>query len=134
MVKLNDEMKAVFAKEKRFPVATASKDGIPNVVPIGNMLLVADDTIWIGDNYMVKSLANVKENPHVAIYIYDPDVKRCFQIKGSVKIQSSGPDYEKMKGIIKAKNEKYPAKSLLVVKITEVFECSPGATAGKQIL
>ncbi len=134
MVKLNDEMKAVFLKEKRFPVATATKDGIPNVVPIGFVQLVADDTIWIGDNYMVKSLANVKENPHIAIYVYDPDIKRCFQIKGKVEVKSSGPDFEKMKGIIKAKNEKYPAKTLLVVKITEVFECSPGATAGKKIL
>lgn len=134
MVKLNEEMKSVFSKEKRFPVATASKEGIPNVVPIGFVQLVSDDTIWIGDNYMVKSLANVKENPHVAIYVYDPDAKRCFQIKGKVEVKSSGPDFEKMKGIIKAKNEKYPAKTLLVVKITEVFECSPGATAGKKIL
>ncbi|MDD1679752.1 MAG: pyridoxamine 5'-phosphate oxidase family protein [Methanomicrobiales archaeon] len=134
MVKLNDEMKSVFAKIKIFPVATASKDGIPNVTPIAFVQLVADDTIWIGDNYMVKTLANVRENPHIAIYVYDPDVKRCFQIKGRVEAQTSGPDFEKMKGIIKAKNEKYPAKTLLVVKITHVFECTPGATAGKKIL
>jgi predicted pyridoxine 5'-phosphate oxidase superfamily flavin-nucleotide-binding protein len=133
MVKLNEEMKAVFAKVKLFPVATASKNGIPNIAPIAFVRLVADDTLWIGDNYMVKSLANVRENPHVAIYIYDPDVKRCFQIKGKVQVLTSGPDFEKMKEIIKAKNEKYPAKSLLLVSITDVFECTPGATAGKKI-
>ena len=83
---------------------------------------------------MVKSLANVKENPHVAFYIYDPDVKRCFQLKGTVEIKTSGPDFDKMRVTIKAKNEKYPAKSLLVMKITDVFECTPGATAGKKIL
>jgi predicted pyridoxine 5'-phosphate oxidase superfamily flavin-nucleotide-binding protein len=134
MVQLNDEMKAVFSKVKIFPVATASKTGIPNVAPIAFVQLVADDTLWIGDNYMVKTLANVRENPHLAIYAYDPDVKRCFQIKGRVETRTTGPDFEKMKGIIKAKNEKYPAKTLLVVKITEVFECTPGATAGKKIL
>ncbi len=134
MVKLNDEMKSVFSKVKIFPVATASKEGIPNVVPIAFVQLVSDDTLWIGDNYMVKSLANVKENPHIAIYTYDPDVKRCFQIKGKVQVLTSGPDFDKMKGIIKAKNEKYPAKSLLLVKITDIFECTPGATAGKKIL
>ena len=127
-------MKAVFSKVKLFPVATASKTGVPNVAPIAFVQLVGDDTLWIGDNYMVKSLANMKENPQVAVYTYDPDVKRCFQIKGKVLIQTSGPDFEKMKGIIKAKNEKYPAKTLLVVKITEVFECTPGATAGKKVL
>jgi hypothetical protein len=35
--------------------------------------------------------------------------------------------------MIKAKNEKYPAKSLLVLKITEVFECTPGPGAGKKV-
>ncbi|HNB03165.1 MAG TPA: pyridoxamine 5'-phosphate oxidase family protein, partial [Methanoregulaceae archaeon] len=34
MVKLNDEMKETFAKVKLFPVATASKSGVPNVAPI----------------------------------------------------------------------------------------------------
>jgi predicted pyridoxine 5'-phosphate oxidase superfamily flavin-nucleotide-binding protein len=134
MVKLNEEMKSVFSKVKIFPVATASKEGIPNVAPIAFVQLVSEDTLWIGDNYMVKSLANVRENPHLSIYVYDPDVKRCFQIKGKVEAKTSGPDFEKMKGIIKAKNEKYPAKTLLVVKITDVFECTPGATAGKKML
>jgi hypothetical protein len=134
MVKITEEMKSVFSKVKLFPVATASRGGIPNVVPIAFVQLVGDDTLWNGDNYMVKSLANVKENPHLAVYIYDPDVKRCFQIKGKVEARTSGPDFEKMKATIKAKNEKYPAKSLLVVKITEVFECTPGATAGKKML
>ena len=134
MVKLTEEMKSVFSKVKLFPVATASKDGIPNVAPIAFVQLVSDDTLWIGDNYMVKTLSNVKENPHLSVYIYDPEVKRCFQIKGKVEVRSSGPDFDKMKGIIKAKNEKYPAKTLLVVKITDVFECTPGATAGKKML
>ena len=35
MVSLTEEMKAAFRTMKAFPVATASKDGWPNVVPIG---------------------------------------------------------------------------------------------------
>lgn len=134
MVKLNDEVKSVFSKVKLFPVATASKKGIPNVTPISFVQLIGDDTIWIGDNFMVKTLANLKENPYLSVYVYDPDVKKCFQIKGTVEIKTSGADFEKMKATIKAKNEKLPAKSLLVVKITDVFDCMHGATAGKKIL
>jgi len=133
MAKLTDEMKAVFGKNKIFPVATASKTGVPNVAPIATIQIVSDDTIWIGDNYMVKTLANVKENPWIAIEYWDPDTKRCFQVKGKVEVKTAGADYEKVKAMIKAKNEKYPAKSLLVMKITEVFECTPGASAGKKI-
>lgn len=133
MVKLTEEMKTVFSKVKVFPVATASRDGIPNVIPMTFVQLVSDDTIWIGDNYLLKTLANVRENPHLAIFIYDAELKRCFQIKGSAEVLTSGPDFEKMRDRIRAKNEKLPAKSLVVVRITEVFECYYGATAGKKI-
>jgi uncharacterized protein len=133
MVKLTAEAKEVFGKNKVFALATASKNGIPNVAPMATVQLVADDTIWIGDNYMVKTLANVKENPHVAIYIYDPEKKRCFQIKGTVTVKTSGADYEKIKAQIKAKGPHYPAKGLLIVKITELFECTPGQNAGKKV-
>ncbi|MCK9592401.1 MAG: pyridoxamine 5'-phosphate oxidase family protein [Methanoregula sp.] len=134
MVKLTPEMKEVFAKQKVFAAATASKNAIPNVAPIATVQLITDDTIWIGDNYMVKTLANVRENPHLALFIWDPEKKRCFQIKGTVTIKTSGPDYEKIKAQIKQKGAHYPAKGLLIVTITEVYECTPGSTAGKKLL
>jgi predicted pyridoxine 5'-phosphate oxidase superfamily flavin-nucleotide-binding protein len=133
MVTLTAEMKEVFAKNKIFAIATASKNGVPNVAPIATVQLVADDTIWIGDNYMVKTLANVRENPHMALYVWDPEKKRCYQIKGDVTVKTSGPDYEKIKAQIKAKGAHYPAKGLIILKITEVFDCTPGPTAGKKI-
>lgn len=133
MVTLTTEMKEVFAKTKPYAIATASKNGIPNVAPIATVQIVADDTIWIGDNYMVKTLANVRENPHMALYIWDPEKKRCFQIKGIVTVKTSGPDYEKIKAQIKAKGPHYPAKGLLILKIMEIFDCTPGPNAGKKV-
>jgi predicted pyridoxine 5'-phosphate oxidase superfamily flavin-nucleotide-binding protein len=133
MVILTAEMKEAFAKTKPYAIATASKSGIPNVAPMNTVQIVADDTIWIGDNYMVKTLANVKENPYMAIYVWDPEKKRCFQIKGSVTVKTSGPEYEKMKAQVKAKGPQYPAKGLLILKITEVFDCTPGPNAGKKV-
>jgi hypothetical protein len=134
MVSLTPEMKDLFSKVKLFPVATASKKGIPNVTPIAFVILVKDDTIWLADNFMVKTLANVKENPHIAIYLYDSDSKKCFQVKGTVEVKTTGADYEKMKKMVHEKKPGLPAKSLLVMKITEVFECMPGPAAGKKLL
>ena len=70
MAKLTEEMKTAFSKVKVFPVATASKDGIPNVVPIGFCWIVDDETVWIADNFMTKSLANLAENPVVALDVW----------------------------------------------------------------
>jgi hypothetical protein len=41
-MKLTNEMKEDFAKMKIFPFATASKDGEPNVIPIGMCNLQED--------------------------------------------------------------------------------------------
>jgi predicted pyridoxine 5'-phosphate oxidase superfamily flavin-nucleotide-binding protein len=134
MVKLNENMKSAFSKVKVFPVATASKNGIPNVVPMGFCQLVDDETIWISDNFMVKSLANLKENPNVAIYVWGPDTGGCFQIKGIADIISSGEKFEKMRSIVHAAKPGLPAKTLIEVKIIEVFQCAPGPEAGKKLL
>ncbi len=134
MVKLTEEMKEAFAKMKVFPVATASGDGTPNVIPIGIAELVRDDTIWLTDNFMNKTLSNLRVNPKVAIYIWGPEIKGCFQIKGVAAIKSSGKEYDEMKAKINQKNPALPARSLVIVKITEVFECKPGPTAGSKIL
>jgi len=134
MVALTEEMKTAFRTMKAFPVATASKDGWPNVVPIGFVELVDDETIWIADNFMKKTLANVQENPKVSINIWGPETKGCFQIKGDVTIVTEGPEFEKMQFTVHSKMAKAPAKSLLIVKIREVYECAPGPNAGEKIL
>ena len=134
MVKLTAEMKEAFGKMKIFPVATASKDGTPNVVPIGVVELISDDTIWIVDNFMHKSLENLRANPKIALYIWGPEIKGCFQIKGDATLKTSGRDFDLMKEKINKKNPALPARSLVIVKITDVFECQPGPKAGSQIL
>jgi predicted pyridoxine 5'-phosphate oxidase superfamily flavin-nucleotide-binding protein len=130
MVKLTAEMKEAFGKMKVFPVATATVDGTPNVIPIGIVELVGDDTIWLTDNFMNKTLSNLRVNPKIAIYVWGPEIKGCFQIKGVAALKSSGKEYDEMKAKINQKNPALPARSLVIVKITEVFECKPGPTAG----
>jgi len=134
MVKLTAEMKEAFAKMKVFPLATASKDGMPNVIPVGIAELVDDETVWFVDNFMNKTLSNFRTNPRVAFYIWGPEIKGCYQCKGVVAIRNAGKEYDEMKAKLNVKNPALPARSLIIVKITEVFECKPGPTAGARIL
>jgi uncharacterized protein len=134
MVKLTADMKEAFGKMKIFPVATASEDGTPNVVPIGVVELVSDDTIWITDNFMHKSRENLAANPKIALFIWGPEIRGCFQIKGMATVKTRGREFDAMKAKINVKNPALPARSLIIVKITEVFECQPGPNAGSKIL
>lgn len=134
MVALTEEMKAAFATMKAFPVATASKDGWPNVVPIGFVELVDDDTIWIADNFMKKTLANIKENPRISLSVWGPETKGCFQIKGDAELMTEGPEFAKMQETVWAKMAQAPAKGLIIMKIREAYTCNPGPDAGKKLL
>jgi predicted pyridoxine 5'-phosphate oxidase superfamily flavin-nucleotide-binding protein len=134
MVQLTPEIKEMFEKVPAFPLATASSSGDPNVVPIKSVWLIDDETISICDNFMKKSLANLQENPRASISVWGPGTKGCIQIKGDIEIQTSGEAYDEMRARIRAKSDKNPAKSLLIMKITEVYICTPGPDAGKKIL
>ena len=133
MVLINDEMRAVFGEIKVFSVGTAAQDGTPNVAPIAFVQLTGGDEVWVGDNYMKKTLANVRANPRMAIYAWDPDSKRCYQVKGQVEVRTEGAEYEQMKAKMKAKNEAYPAKSLLILRVEEVYSARPDRAPGTGI-
>jgi predicted pyridoxine 5'-phosphate oxidase superfamily flavin-nucleotide-binding protein len=134
MVKLTSEIKEAFNATKLFPVATASKAGEPNVSPHGFVLLVDDETVFIGDLFMKNSIKNLQENPKAAIYLQGPEVKGCYQIKGDVAVKSGGPEFEKLNQMVAAKMPGAKAKHLLIMKITGVYECVPGPNAGAKIL
>lgn len=132
-MKLTAEVKEVMSKVRIYSIATASKDGVPNVVPAGMFMIKDDETIWLIDNYMDKTLKNVKENPVVAFYAWDPESPNSYQVKCSVTIENSGPDYEEAVRIAHSKSEKYPAKNLLKLKVQDIFYVTPGPNAGKKI-
>lgn len=134
MAELTKEMTASFDAVKQFPLATASRDGEPNVAPMGAVFLIDPGTIWIGNQFMKTTIRNVMENPRASLYIWGPGVKGCFKIKGDVTVLASGPDYEKMKEMVREKKPDLHCRSLLVLKVTDVYDCLPGPESGKKIV
>ena len=120
-------------KQRPWPIATASRSGIPNVVYVGFLKTLDDETILIADNYFNKTAANLKENQRMSILCYDAEAKKCYQIKGSVSVLTSGPIYEDMRKWVHDKNPKHPAKAAVVVKVEEIFDSVGGPGAGKKI-
>lgn len=117
---------------KVYSLATSSKEGVPNVVPIGFLWVENEREIWVIDNYLNKTLANIKENPVAAVYAIGTDGHTCVQAKGACRYYTSGPDYDKAFKMAKAKNEKYPAKGLVKIIVTDLYDTTPGPNAGKK--
>jgi hypothetical protein len=84
------------------PFATATPEGIPNVVPVKYVWVAAPDRLWIADNYFDKTLANLRANPQAALYVWSADPKLCVQIKGDIRIHTEGVDYETMRARARA--------------------------------
>ena len=112
-------------------MATASKEGIPNISFIGAKYLQEDGIIVIIDNYMKKTLKNILENPKVAILVRKE--KEAFQLKGTCEYFNEGPRYEEARKWMKAKGDKYPAKGALIITVEEIFNSMAGPDAGKRI-
>ena len=134
MVKFDAEMKSEFLKLKTIYLATASKKGIPNVVPIGAMFLMDDETLWVVDNFMKKTMNNIKENGFASFDIWNPDGDMSYQVKCKAVYENSGADYEKAKQMMHEKKPQLPAKGLVKLTFCKIFQVKPGPGAGDLIL
>ena len=134
MVQLTDDLIEAFNAIRVIPFATAGKDGAPNVAPMAGKELADRETILVMDNFMQKTIANIRENPRAAIYLWGPGVKGCFQIHGDVTYVAEGEQFEAFRSRTLVRMPKAPAKGMLVIKITDVYTCTAGPGAGDKIL
>jgi hypothetical protein len=135
MAKMDERVKEIFQKRQDVVLATASKEGIPNVVVVGAKKIIDDETILISDQYFDKTLANMKENPRVAVTVWDKT--EGYQIKGTVTIETSGSLFEETARWIEDLGKKFniplKSKGAVILKITDIYTISPGSNAGQKI-
>ena len=129
MVKLTEEMKKSINESIVF-LTTATKDGIPNVAPMRALKVVDDETVVICDNFMHKTLKNIKENPNVALATSDCK-DHPFQYKGIAEYYTDGEWFEVAKEI-DAQFGRVP-KGAVVIKIKEIYNVKSGENAGQLI-
>ncbi len=134
MGRLTEDAKRVLEQTKVIPVATASRDGMPNVVPMTFVKALDDATVLIADNYMDKGARNLEENPHVSICVWNLETKQAYQIRGAVEIHRSGSVYDEMVAWVKESKPDAPAKAAVVMTVTNVFVCHSGADRGKDVV
>ena len=133
MVRMPPDVKDTLSNQKPVPVATSSKNGVPNVIFVGLVKILDDETLMVVDNFFNKTAANLQENPRVSVLCYDPQTKKLFQIKGRTQIHKEGRPYDDMKTWVKGINDKLPARSCVIIKIEEIYNALWGPGAGDKI-
>lgn len=132
MVKLTDQIKESLTGTKTAFLATASKDGTPNVVPIGAFKLLDDETLLISDQFFQKTLQNLKENPKVALSYWGE--KGGYQLKGPITLHTDDEVFKQDVAWMKEIRPNLTPKSAVIMKITDVYIVKGGPDAGKKIL
>lgn len=135
MAKMTDRMKELFEKVPAVVLATATADGAANAVPVGAKKIIDDETILISNQFLNKTLANLKANPRVAVTFWEG--YEGYQFKGTVTIETTGPRFEETARWIEGLGNKagFPLKSqgAVIVKIEAIYGVAPGPGAGKQL-
>jgi predicted pyridoxine 5'-phosphate oxidase superfamily flavin-nucleotide-binding protein len=114
MAKLSEEVKTMIAGIRPGIIATASKDGKPNVSAKGSFRVLDDEHVIFADINSPRTMINLRENPYVSILVVHPRTLKGCRIWGKGEIITSGPLFDQL-------NKEFTEKGLKVnhvVKIT----------------
>ena len=94
---LPQEAKKMIAAIQPAFVATASKNGKPNVSPKGSFRVLDDEHVAFAEIASPGTIANLKENPQVEVIVFDPATWGGCRIRGKAEIIESGDLFESFK-------------------------------------
>jgi len=129
MVKITNEMKDMI-KTGGCLVATADRDGWPNIGPKGSVMVVDDSTLAFGELVGRKTFSNIKENPKVAVAVVDFAKRSGYRFVGETEIETTGDLYEKMAGFFEKMKLPRP-KAVIRVKVNAIYDLSVRNPGGK---
>lgn len=130
MAIITDEMKALLTKSM-WVLATADTNGVPNAVPIHFKKILDDEHLLLVDNFMNKTLANIKANPQVSVSVWDSD--SGYQFKGHAVIETTGSNMELGVELVARSKMPMNPKGVVVVNVEEIYLTTPGPNAGAKV-
>ena len=105
MVKFTAKEEAFLKSNEICRLATASKDGRPQVTPV--MYALDGTGFVIAVDYGTKKFKNVRENPNVALVVDRLRPTRAVTVEGTCKVHESGAEYLRLLDLLMTKFEFY---------------------------
>ena len=96
MAKLSEEAKKIIAEFGPALIATASKEGKPNVSPKGSFRVLDDEHVIFANIASPRTMANLKQNPQLTAIIFDRSTRKGCRIWGKAEILDSGDLFDSL--------------------------------------
>jgi predicted pyridoxine 5'-phosphate oxidase superfamily flavin-nucleotide-binding protein len=131
MVKVPENIREAFTAQRVIPMATVNGEGVPNVIYVGMWWWEDEKTLCVVNNYLNKTLANVKDNGRVCFVCYGKG--GSYQIKCMAEEATNGPLYVKARKLATERERTFPGRSAVVCSVLEIFQGSGGDGAGDKL-
>ena len=118
MAKLTQEAKKIISEFGPALIATASKQGKPNVSPKGSFRVLDDEHVVFANIASPRTMANLKENPQLTAIILDRSTRKGCRIWGKAEILDSGDLFDSISAEYEPRGMK--VKHLVKVAVQEV--------------
>ena len=118
MAKLTEEAKKTIGAIRPSLVATASKNGKPNVSAKGSLRVLDDEHLLFADVASPRTIANIKENPQVAVICLDAATRKGCRIWGKGEVFTSGELFDNTVAELASRNMK--VRNVVKVTVEEV--------------
>jgi len=118
MARLSEEAKRMIGEVAPALIATASKEGKPNVSVKGSFRVLDDEHVVFADIASPRTMANLRENPQLSAIVFDPSTRKGCRIWGKAEILDSGDLFDSMSAEAAAMRMK--VKHLVKVAVEEV--------------
>jgi predicted pyridoxine 5'-phosphate oxidase superfamily flavin-nucleotide-binding protein len=100
MPKLTQHMKQVLKQQPVLFVATSDGQGQLNVSPKSAIKVMDDDKLVFADLSSLKTRANLRSNPSVAVAAVDPQTYEGYQFKGRAHLMDEGLQYNEVADLL----------------------------------
>ena len=117
MARLTDEAKQLIQLTHPGMVATAAKNGMPNVSPKGSFQVLDDEHVAFANIHSPRSMANIAENPQVSAIVFDPTSRHGCRIWGKAEVLNSGELFDRINTALAAR--KMQASDVVVISVDE---------------
>jgi predicted pyridoxine 5'-phosphate oxidase superfamily flavin-nucleotide-binding protein len=118
MAKLTEEAKKAVGTIRPSLVATANKAGKPNVSAKGSLRVLDDEHLLFADVASPRTVANIRENPQVAVICLDAATRKGCRIWGKGEVFNSGELFDKT--VAELASKKMKVRNVVKVTVEEV--------------
>ena len=144
MVAMPEKLRALLREWHTVPVATAGKDGKPNVAAKSVMVTDEGNVVW-GELYFMQTYRNLTENPRASICVWEEKPPfTAYRIQGRVELHeddrmAADLDARVKAGHATAGSPLFPARrpllAAVVFRVEEIYDQTPRLeSGGKRIL